>query len=95
MPSQPTVSAPAAVVAAARGVATIPPSFQTVTLTFLPDELEEVECRTDQAAEPRALDAELGRDPLDIEVLWQRMYNLTRDYGRKGSVIAAISAIAV
>ena len=35
----------------------------------------------------------LGADPLDIEVLWHRMYHQTRDYGRKGSVVAAISAI--
>jgi D-galactarolactone cycloisomerase len=35
----------------------------------------------------------LGADPLDTEVLWHRMYHATRDYGRKGSVIAAISAI--
>jgi len=34
-----------------------------------------------------------GRDPLDTEVLWHRMYHHTRDYGRKGSVVAAISAV--
>jgi D-galactarolactone cycloisomerase len=34
-----------------------------------------------------------GADPLDTEVLWHRMYHLTRDYGRKGSVIAGISAV--
>ena len=34
-----------------------------------------------------------GADPLDMEVLWHRMYHLTRDYGRKGSVIAGISAV--
>ena len=37
----------------------------------------------------------MGADPLDIEVLWHRMYHRTRDYGRKGSVIAAISGAAV
>lgn len=37
----------------------------------------------------------LGANPLDIEVLWHRMYHQTRDYGRKGSVIAAISAVDV
>jgi D-galactarolactone cycloisomerase len=37
----------------------------------------------------------LGADPLDIEVLWHRMYHRTRDYGRKGSVAAAISAIDI
>ncbi len=35
----------------------------------------------------------IGADPLDTEVLWHRMYHQTRDYGRKGSVIAAISAV--
>jgi len=35
----------------------------------------------------------LGADPLDTEVLWHRMYHATRDYGRKGSVMAAISAV--
>ncbi len=35
----------------------------------------------------------LGKNPLDTAVLWQSMYTKTRDYGRKGSVISAISAI--
>ena len=35
----------------------------------------------------------LGSDPLSTEVLWYRMYHQSRDYGRKGSVIAGISAI--
>lgn len=34
-----------------------------------------------------------GADPLDIEVLWHRMYHMTRDYGRKGSIMAALSAV--
>jgi D-galactarolactone cycloisomerase len=37
----------------------------------------------------------IGADPLDIEVLWHRMYHMTRDYGRKGSVISAISAVDI
>jgi len=37
----------------------------------------------------------VGADPLDIEVLWHRMYQMTRDYGRKGSILAAISAIDI
>lgn len=37
----------------------------------------------------------IGRNPLDTQVLWYSMYNQTRDYGRKGSVIAAISAIDI
>lgn len=36
-----------------------------------------------------------GADALDIEVLWHRMYHMTRDFGRKGSVVAAISAIDI
>lgn len=36
-----------------------------------------------------------GADPLDTEVLWHRMYHATRDFGRKGSVIAAISALDI
>lgn len=37
----------------------------------------------------------VGADPLDHEVLWHRMYHATRDYGRKGSVVAAISAVDI
>jgi len=37
----------------------------------------------------------IGADPLDTEVLWHRMYNATRDYGRKGSVVSAISAVDI
>lgn len=37
----------------------------------------------------------VGRDPRDTEVLWYSMYHRTRDYGRKGSVIAAISAVDI
>ena len=37
----------------------------------------------------------MGADPLDTEVLWHRMYSMTRDYGRKGSVISGISAIDI
>src|SRR5262245_56975219 len=35
----------------------------------------------------------LAANPLETEVLWHRMYHATRDYGRKGSVMAAISAV--
>jgi len=35
----------------------------------------------------------LDSDPLATEVLWHRMYHQSRDYGRKGSVIASISAV--
>jgi D-galactarolactone cycloisomerase len=37
----------------------------------------------------------LGANPLDVEVLWHKMYHATRDFGRKGSVMAAISAIDI
>ena len=37
----------------------------------------------------------LGEDPLQPAVLWQKMYNRTRDFGRKGSVVSAISAIDI
>jgi L-rhamnonate dehydratase len=35
----------------------------------------------------------LGQDPSDIEALWERMYDATSYYGRRGVVIHAISAI--
>lgn len=37
----------------------------------------------------------LEQCPLNIEVLWHKMYGTTRDYGRKGSVISAISAVDI
>ena len=37
----------------------------------------------------------IGTDPLATEVLWHKMYHQTRDYGRKGTVIAAISAVDI
>lgn len=37
----------------------------------------------------------LGQDPLQKDVLWTRMYNLTRDFGQKGSYIEAISALDI
>jgi len=35
----------------------------------------------------------LGKNALNPSVLWNAMYNQTRDHGRKGSVMSAISAI--
>jgi D-galactarolactone cycloisomerase len=35
----------------------------------------------------------IGKDPFSTEVLWNSMYVRTRDFGRKGVVIGAISAI--
>ena len=37
----------------------------------------------------------LGQNPTDTEVLWNKMYNQTRDFGRKGSVMAAISGVDI
>jgi len=37
----------------------------------------------------------LGKDALSPAVLWQAMYNQTRDHGRKGSVMSAISAVDI
>lgn len=37
----------------------------------------------------------MSKDPLDVEVLWDIMYNQTKDYGQKGVVIGAISSIDV
>ena len=37
----------------------------------------------------------LGCDPREPEVLWHRMYNRTRDYGRKGAVVSGISGIDI
>ena len=37
----------------------------------------------------------VGADPLEPEVLWHRMYHHTRDYGQKGALIGAISAIDI
>ena len=45
----------------------------------------------EHSLKPLILDA----NPTDVEVLWHKMYNHTRDFGRKGSVMAAISAIDI
>ena len=37
----------------------------------------------------------VGSDPSDVEGLWDRMYDLTSYYGRRGAVIHAISAIDI
>ena len=37
----------------------------------------------------------IGENPLDTERLWFKMYNRSRDYGRKGAVMAAISGIDI
>lgn len=35
----------------------------------------------------------IGADPLDNEVIWHTCYHRTRDFGRKGAVVAGISAV--
>ena len=37
----------------------------------------------------------IGDNPLDTERLWFSMYNRSRDFGRKGAVMAAISGIDI
>ena len=37
----------------------------------------------------------IGENPLDIERLWFEMYHRSRDFGRKGAVMAAISGIDI
>jgi len=37
----------------------------------------------------------LGQDPRTPEVHWDRLYSLTRDFGRKGPIMEAISAIDI
>lgn len=37
----------------------------------------------------------LGKNALNTNVLWHEMYNQTRDFGRKGSVMAGVSAIDI
>lgn len=40
-------------------------------------------------------EAIVGQDPMDVEALWDRMYDLTSYYGRRGAVIHAISAVDI
>ena len=37
----------------------------------------------------------IGRDPFDVEVVWEDLYNRIKDYGPKGMSIAAISGIDI
>jgi D-galactarolactone cycloisomerase len=37
----------------------------------------------------------IGCDPREPKLLWHRMYNRTRDYGRKGAVVSGISGIDI
>lgn len=37
----------------------------------------------------------LGQDPLQPEVLWERMYAMCRDFGRTGTMVEALSAVDI
>ena len=37
----------------------------------------------------------VGEDPSDVDVLWERMYNLTRPFGQKGAVPNAMAAVDI
>lgn len=37
----------------------------------------------------------IGRDPYDVEVIWEHLYNRIKDYGQTGMAIAAISGIDI
>jgi D-galactarolactone cycloisomerase len=37
----------------------------------------------------------IGRDPFDVEVLWEEMYNLTRPFGQSGAAVNAISGVDI
>ena len=37
----------------------------------------------------------IGRDPFDVEVLWEELYNKVKDYGLTGMTISAISGVDI
>ncbi|MEN4921028.1 mandelate racemase/muconate lactonizing enzyme family protein [Achromobacter spanius] len=37
----------------------------------------------------------VGRDPFDVEVIWEDLYNRIKDYGNKGMAISALSGIDI
>lgn len=37
----------------------------------------------------------LGRDPFDVEVLWEEMYNMSRPFGQAGAAVNAISGVDI
>ncbi|MEA2820108.1 MAG: D-galactarolactone cycloisomerase, partial [Bradyrhizobium sp.] len=58
------------------------------------------ECYGPSAVAKAFIDSQLaarviGRDPFDIEVIWEDLYNRIKDYGPKGMSIAAISGIDI
>jgi len=58
------------------------------------------ECYGPSAVAKSFIDTQLGarvvgRDPFDVEVIWEDLYNRIKDYGPKGMSIAAISGIDI
>ncbi|GAC1331830.1 MAG: D-galactarolactone cycloisomerase [Beijerinckiaceae bacterium] len=58
------------------------------------------ECYGPSAVAKAFIDTQLaarvvGRDPFDVEVIWEDLYNRIKDYGPKGMSIAAISGIDI
>ena len=58
------------------------------------------ECYGPSAVAKAFIDTQLGprvvgRDPFDVEVIWEDLYNRIKDYGAKGMSIAAISGIDI
>ncbi|NTE86140.1 mandelate racemase/muconate lactonizing enzyme family protein [Agrobacterium rubi] len=37
----------------------------------------------------------IGKDPLDIEIIWHQLYNLLRDQGQRGLTVTALSGIDI
>lgn len=37
----------------------------------------------------------IGKDPFDVEVLWEEMYNVTRPFGQAGAAVNAISGVDI
>jgi D-galactarolactone cycloisomerase len=37
----------------------------------------------------------IGQDPFDVDVLWERMYNLTRPFGQKGAMPNAMASVDI
>jgi len=37
----------------------------------------------------------IGRDPTDVEAIWDLMYKITRWYGRKGAAVSALGAVDI
>ncbi|WP_209427948.1 mandelate racemase/muconate lactonizing enzyme family protein [Pararhodobacter sp. SW119] len=58
------------------------------------------ECYGPSAVAQAFIDTQLapqvvGRDPFDVEVIWEHLYNRIKDYGQTGMAIAAISGIDI